>query len=315
MIKDICITPQVFENTHINEVNAIHIEGLLDALCVNGYIVGLNNNDWKKTIKENINNIEDQSIKKDLMRYVEKLQKRNRIAVQPKGDINPGNEKDWLTIADGLNQTREFSSIIETLSFENIKQIKDNLSHTGNKKYSKTEKTFNEILEPLLLYSNEIVIIDPYFDICKKSDTQDYKTTLKILIDMIGNRRGDYGYEKLKITINRSNNNIEESKRIQWKDEIKRLDKQKFDLTINLLEDGKKKMHDRYIISKKLHIGLSVSSGFDIDKGGGRDVEFGVVDYDSLNKILAEVDKNNNHSSYNLKYIITKDNIEKQQYD
>jgi len=99
MLKEICITPQVFDNHNLlADLNWKDIKHLLEAIGNGGYILGLHNQEWIKTTLQNISVLESEKIKDRFVSIFKFLQDRNRIVGHPKGDINPKNEEDWLKI-------------------------------------------------------------------------------------------------------------------------------------------------------------------------------------------------------------------------
>jgi len=310
MLKEICITPEVFNTNHINNVNWKDIKSLLENIKISGYIVGLNNNEWKKEIRENIAKLEPK-IQDRFNVLITCLNNRNRIVGHPKGTITPSNEDDWLEIAKELNDIQSFYYIITEKPFssnsKNIEDLEDLdlpeiFGLTGSKHFIKNEQELAKIFQPLLSYAKKVTIIDPYFDISVKR----YKETLQYICKSFKNRRGLK--EKGSITINCSTKIVNTSNFKNWQREINEIFKQFGHLiTINVWEKKEEslKLHDRYIITDQ----SGIVSAAGTDKDEYQQSEWSIKDYSSLNSILEQYKENS--SPFDLKYIVTMQEVKK----
>jgi len=304
MLKEICITPNVFDSEFLDKSNWKDLKSLLENIENSGYIVGLNNNDWKKVVREKINTL-DFKIKDRLNSILNTLNDRNRIVGHPKGNIKPICEDDWIKIVSDLNNIRNFFSIIATKSFvensisleelENI-NISEKFGITGSKHFIKTSDELEKIFVPLLSYAKKVTIIDPYFDI----STPRYKETLKYIAKAYREKRGKR--DKGTITINCSEKIFDMHKQNKWKQVINEIFKTYGHIiTINVWnrkEDGIK-MHDRYIITEQ----SGIVSAAGTDKDDYQQSEWAIKDYFSLNDILNQYKENS--SPFDLKGTIS----------
>lgn len=310
MLKEICITPEVFDEKYLNNSNWKDLKNLLENIENSGYIIGLNNNDWKKQVRQNINKF-DLKIRDRLNSILDILNNRNRLVGHPKSNINPLCDEDWKKIAEDLNNIRNFYSIItsspfsqNSISLEKLEDINinDMFGITGSNHSIKTVEELEKILIPLLSYAKKVTIIDPYFDI----STKRYKETLECIAKSYKNRRGIR--EKGIIIINCSDKIFNDSLIKNWQNLIKLIYNEFGHLiTINVWgkKDDSLKMHDRYIITDQ----SGISSAAGIDKDDSQQSEWSIKDYSSLNGILEQYKENS--SPFDLKYIVTMQEVKK----
>jgi predicted phosphatase len=303
MLKEICITPQVFDNQHIDDSNYKDIKNLLETIENSGYILGLNNQDWIKTTLQNINGIQSSKIKDRFSSIFKLLKDRNRIVGHPKGEIKPIDEEDWLKIAQELHQLRKFHTILATKSYESeilsTEALDDiNLSErfgiTGSQHYIKTDEELKKIFLPILAYAKKVTIIDPYFDISKKR----YKASLELVAQCFKERRGCR--EKGSITINCSSKI--EVKKEDWKKIISDIFRKYGHITtINIWKrkEDNIKLHERYIITNQ----AGIVSGAGTDKDNFQQSEWSIKDFNSIEEILLQYRENS--SPYSLEDTIT----------
>jgi predicted phosphatase len=302
MLKEICITPQVFDNQHIDDSNYKDIKNLLETIESSGYILGLNNQDWIKTTLQNINSIESSKMKDRFSSIFKLLKDRSRIVGHPKGEISPIDEEDWLKIAHELHQLREFHTILATKSYESEIlstealdeiNISERFGITGCQHYIKTDEELKKIFLPLLAYAKKVTIIDPYFDISEKR----YKASLELIARCFKERRGRN--EKGSITINCSSKIYAKE---SWKKIITDIFKRYGHIvTINIWErkEDNIKLHERYIITNQ----AAIVSGAGTDKDDFQQSEWSIKDYISINEILLQYKENS--SPFKLVYTVT----------
>ena len=321
MLKDICITPQVFDSEHLDNTNAPYLKILLQMIKRSGYIVGLNNKEWISATLQTIND-NDQLKNKDMfIKLIYNLKKVERIVRQPKGEIQAINEKDWVLISEELNKIRQFYARLSTEAFnENIFvstlleeiDIDEKFGMAGAKHYLKTKETFINVLAPLLSYSKKIVVIDPYFNVSKQEASQDYKTTLDIIAQYLGERRGNRDRQGGAIIIHRSSKDIEKINLNIWQKVINEIyDKYKHIVTIKVWNKGSRKLnerqlHERYIIATDKKLGMSIGAGLDINEL--TESEFSIKESSDLDEIISQY--NNNNSVFNLFCTITAKSID-----
>lgn len=310
MLKEICITPDVFSSCADN-YRWKDIKTLLENIKVSGYILGLNNKDWLKEVRQNINKIESHTTRDRLNSIITLLQDRGRIYGHPKSAINPLSEIDWIKIALCLNTIREFHSILATkefdknvLSVDKLEEvdINEKFGYLGSKHFLKNEDELSKILITLLSYARKLTIIDPYFYIHE----QRYELVLNMIAQSFKERRG--ARDKGTIVINCKWDEKLEYRLKYWQ---KILEKIYADfghiVTIKLWskKDSGIKMHERYMIADKM--GLVVGAG--IDKDDYQQSEWSLKDYYDLDEILSQYCEN--AGVYTLEYTVTMSTIEK----
>ncbi len=311
MFKEICITPQVFEENQLINDSASwkDVKSLLEGIYLSGHIIGINNNDWVKNVRSEINQINNQRVKDLFNDLISALKDRNRISGHPKGEMSPNQEKEWIEIAETLNDVYALDSILATRHYHNnvtsiedleYMNITEQFSLTGSKHFVKNEDELKKIFIPLLSYARKVTVIDPYFDITK----QRYKNTLNIIAEHFKNKRG---IKSANGTIN-----IHTSSKVDihngWKSKIQEIE-QEFGHTINIYLWDKKidsiKLHDRYIITDQ----TGIVSAAGTDKDDYQQSEWSIKDYDTLDEILRQYKENS--SPFELKAVITANRIEK----
>ena len=310
MLKEVCITPQVFDDKQLVNDSASwkDVKNLLESIYLGGYIIGLNNNDWVKKVREEISQISNQRVKDLFNNLISDLKDRNRIVGHPKGDIKPSNEEEWLSIAENLDSLQKVYSILATqpyldnvTSIEQLEYMKisETFGITGSKHYIKTDEELKKIFMPLLSYARKVTLIDPYFDISEKR----YKSTLYLIAEYFKNKRGlrdsgtIYIHCSSKITIKEN-----------WKSIISDIYKKYGHIVIINVWDRKAdeiKMHERYIITDQ----AGIVSGAGTDKDDYQQSEWSIKDYGTLDEILRQYKENS--SPFKLKAEITASGIEK----
>ncbi len=320
MIKDICITPQVFDSDHLDNSNAPYLKILLQMIKRSGYIVGLNNKEWISTTLQTINDNDKLKNKDMFIKLIDNLKKVERIVGQPKGNIQALSEKEWILISDELNKIRQFYVRLATKKFnENIFpstlleeiDIDEKFGMPGAKNYLKTKETFIKVLAPLLSYSKKVVVIDPYFNASRKMASQDYRTTLDIIAQYFGERRGNRDPQGGTIIIHRSSKGIEKINLKEWQKVINEIyNKYKHIITIKVWNKGnrelnERQLHERYIIATDKKIGISIGAGLDISEL--TESEFSIKESSDLDEVVSQY--NNNNSVFNLFCTITAKSI------
>ena len=195
MLKEFCITPQVFDAEHLTEFHP-YLKNLLEIIESSGYILDLNNGAWARETRQNINKEHQaQKLKDRFNNIYDFLKNRHRIVGHPKGMIQPKNEQEWLLIAKELTQIRKIDAVLatknydnSTLSLEKLEElnISEKFGITGSKHYVKSEKELQKIFLPLLSYAKKVTIIDPYFDIAVPR----FKKTLDLIAQSFKEKRG-----------------------------------------------------------------------------------------------------------------------------
>lgn len=322
MLKEICITPQVFECHNIDLSNWKEILNVLESIGDSGYILGLNNKEWSRTVQYNINKLEPK-IKDRLRSILTLLKDRGRIAGHPKKDgceLEDSNEDDWFKIAIQLDSIRKFYEIIATKSFDgkaiSIKQLDDiniygKFGIAGSRQYLQTSINIHNILIYFLSYAKKVTVIDPYFNLANRN----YIETLKILAETFGERRGcrNKGIIRIHCKWDECNKKVyqknpsegKKSDAERWQQELIEVsEKYGHDVELCAWEVINKKLHDRYIITNQS--GLVSAAGTARDNK--QQSEWSIKDYRELNNILSQYTENAN--IFKLKCIISVSSIE-----
>ena len=311
MLKEICITPQVFDNHHINNSNWKDIKTLLETIKNSGYILGLNNDDWYKEVMQKVDKIESQKVKEKFKSILSLLKDRGRIYGHPKKSVIPQSEIDWLSIAEQLNELREFYSIIatehyndKTIDYEDLEDldISEYFGFIGSRHFIKSEEQLENIFLPLLSYAKKLTVIDPYFYIHEAR----YETTLNIFAKFFKERRGLR--DKGTITINCKWDDKLEYDLKKWPKIISEVYKKYGHIIIFNLWSRKEngiKMHERYIIADK----IGIVAGAGTDKDNYQQSEWSIKDYNDLDEIRSQYLEN--ADIFKLEYVVTSSNIRK----
>lgn len=306
-----CITPHVFDHSHINPSNWKDLNSLLQVLSISGFILGLNGKDWARTVSNKLWKI-DPKIKDKLSATLSLLRNRDRIVGHPKAvSFSGSHEDDWFNVAQELNEIRDFYRIIATqpyggkaLSIEQLEDINisEEFGFTGSTQILKTTDNLYKLLLPFLSYSKKVTIIDPYFYL----DRHQCKKTLGIVAKCFRERRGKKESGSIIIHCKwddeKSSYNVE-----KWKNIINKTSKthnHRIELCAWERRDDSVKLHDRYIITNQS--GLVSAAGTDIDDW--QQSEWSIKDYGELSKILSQYNKNS--SPFELKCTVTASSID-----
>lgn len=339
MLKEICITPQIFKNSN-SEPEFERIKFMLQSIKVGGYIIDLNNGDWYKEVNTLINNIADiekwksKEISKEFYKNRLKIQgylkdiivllkDRDRICGHPKNMKDPKNENDWIEISKELNKQRNFSAIVATKHFfKNILTL-DDLSAidypeifglTGTKHHTKTEVELKNIFKTFLSYARKVTIIDPYFDISENR----YKTTLNLIAETFRNKRGNKTGGHIVINLSKKKFIIEKEIKDMTKYEIEKLFSERVELKYkkwkNVINDIFKKYNHTLEINiwdrkdddaTKMHDRYIITNQAALVSPSGMDKDdyqlsdWGIKDYDSGVSMLAKYNKPRNDKEDN----------------
>jgi len=310
MLKEVCITPHIFDREHIDSTNWKDINSLLEVLANSGYIIGLNNKDWARAVLDKINHLEPK-VKDKLSTALSLLKDRERIAGHPKNDaFSSTEEDDWFDVARGLNNIRNFYGIIATQSYGGnaitVAQLEDINIHqefglTGSTQILKTAENLHNLLLPFLSYSKKVTIIDPYFHL----DRPKYIETLHIVAKCFRERRGKK--EPGRILIHCRWDEDKSGYVEKWKNILNKLSStynHSFEVYAWEGIDYSIKLHDRYFITNQS--GLISAAGTDTDDR--QQSEWSIKDYGELNKVLSQY--NENSSPFKLKCKVTTSSIE-----
>ena len=311
MLKEICITPQVFDAKYMDLSNWKDVKNVLDIIADSGYIVGLNNKDWTRLVLQNISHL-DPKIKTRLTASIQHLKNRDRIVGQPKveeGEL--ASEKAWYQLAKDLDVLRHFHKIIATEAFDSqalsLESLEDTNIYqefgiTGSEHSIKSAENLSRILLPFLSYSKKLTIIDPYFYLSAPR----YENALEIVAKCFMERRGQKG--KGSITINCKWDNQTDFLLNKWQAALSKIARYyPHKITVNAwsLNPGGLKMHDRYFITNQG--GLVSAAGADQDDR--QQSEWSIKDYKHLGEVLAQYKPNS--SPFGLACVVTKSGFER----
>jgi len=331
MLKEFCITPQVFEAKNLVSYYP-YLKILLEIIESSGYIIDLNNGEWSRATRTILNNSQQNENQKNKLNSIyDFLKDRHRIVSHPKSSISPNTEEDWLSIIDELNKLRKLNVVLSTKKYRNttltLEQLEDiNISErfgiTGSEHYVKSAKELKNIFLPILSYAKKVTIIDPYFNI----SVPRFKDTLYLIAQTFKEKRGRRTSGgtiiinlSIKVFINRHDNQTSKveldeiiSRRIndayykKWKKIIEDIyEKYQHSVKIYVWDRKKEdtlKMHDRYIITDQ----AGISSAAGTDKDEYQLSEWSIKTYsssvDMLSKYKAQRDDTKDDSIFRLKY-------------
>ncbi len=310
MLKEICVTPHVFDCEHIDGSSWKDIKNLLENISKSGFIVGLNNKDWKKVVLTKINQL-DPKIKGNLSVLLAILADRDRIVGHPKEEGEVGaNEDDWFHVAEKLNAVRDFYRIITAKSYggrsTTVEQldgidISEEFGLTGSVQRLKTAENLHKMLLPFLSYSKKVTIIDPYFHL----DLKRYVDTINIVAKCFRERRGRNESGCIIIHCKWNEDKSEYVKK--WQKEMIRITKD-YSHTVKVFAwagiDYELKLHDRYFITNQS--GLVSAAGTDVDNR--QNSEWSIKYYEELSDVLSQYKENS--SPFILKCAATASSVE-----
>lgn len=312
MLKEICITPHVFDHGHINTGSWKDLNNFLQILSISGYILGLNNKEWARAVYDKIIQLEPK-VKDKLSNTLSTLQDRDRIAGHPKNDTLPSGvqEDDWFKVALELNDIRKFYRIIATQAYAgkavSIAQLEDinipeEFGFTGSTQILKTADNLHELLLPFLSYSKKVTIIDPYFYLHKP----EYLKTLNIVAKCFRERRGKKESGRIIIHCKWDETNSEPNVK-EWKNIVNETSKRhnhRIELFAWERRDGSVRLHDRYIITNQS--GLVSAAGTSTD--AWQQSEWSIKKYEEINDVLSQYNKNT--SPFILRCTVTASSVE-----
>ena len=331
MLKEFCITPQVFDAKNLSSYYP-YLKILLEIIESSGYIIDLNNGAWARATRNIINNSQQNENQKNKLNSIyDFLKDRHRIVGHPKGSISPNTEEDWLSVIEELNNLRELNVVLATKKYKSttltLEQLEDiNISEsfgiTGSEHYVKSAKELKIIFLPLLSYAKKVTIIDPYFNI----SIPRFKDTLYLIAQTFKEKRGTRTSGgtitinlSIKVFIKKYDNQdskeeldkiisqrINDSYHKKWKKIIEDI-YIKYQHSVKIYvwdrkEEDTLKMHDRYIITDQ----AGISSAAGTDKDEYQLSEWSIKTYsssiDMLSKYKAQRDDTNDVSIFRLKY-------------
>ena len=326
MLKEICITPHVFDDKNNKDYWTL-LNIFLQVLSISGFVLGINNKDWTKAVYDKIMHLDDPKVKDKLSATLSILQNRDRIACHPRkeGVLSGNKEDDWFGIARELNEIRNFCKIIATQSYGGkaicVAELEDiiyqEVAFTGSTRILKTAENLHKLLLPFLSYAKKAIIIDPYFYLHRVQ----YKETINIVAQCLRERRGQQGIGRIVIHCKwddkwdedcdeQAEKYVEKyvKKYVEeWKISIRKI----FSDYTHSVEiyawkgmPGSIKLHDRYIITNQS--GLVSAAGTDTDVL--QQSELSIKKYEELNEVLSQY--NENCSPFKLKCKVTASSIE-----
>lgn len=321
IFKEIFLTPQIFSQSHLDEMKYFFLKSLLENIKISGFVMSLNNKEWTKNVSININELSNLKFKDGLSKIFSTLKDCGRVEFEPKSGLLSESEDDWIKIANKTNDKRKIYSIFSTSKNQDITSIQqladidisDKYGYKGSVSRLKTEENFDAIFCNALSYAKKIKIIDPYFYI----DEDRYKISLELIAKNFGERRGNrnsgiiiincrFNYRGQYKTEPKINDNMLK----KWQNVIAEIYK-KYQHIVKIYvwheKNGSDKirMHERYLIGDK--IGLSFGAGFDISNE--TESEISIKQYEQLDEVSSQYEENND--VFDLKYEVTASEIRK----
>ncbi|WP_456364882.1 hypothetical protein C1N73_32610 (plasmid) [Priestia aryabhattai] len=194
MLYELALTPELFDKSNIeeNELDYILLIGVLREAEANGIIANLDNNKWIGDVVNRIY-VLSPKIKDEIIRRLNRLKDRKRIATYPSNEIDPTNDLEWLQHALKVHELTPFYSVISSLfdtenkedpSLINLKKIM--FSDTWNERRNSTQikqspEEYTKHLRPVMRHARKLQLIDPYMSPLESR----YLKTLEICIRLL----------------------------------------------------------------------------------------------------------------------------------
>lgn len=301
IFKEVSFTPQTFEKEFIEANNRRlgKLIAILESLIDSGIIIAASDS-WQKKVFEFLSYFDD-SDRDDLSTLLEVIDSRNRLAIYS-GEKKLENESAWISELSRLNNKRAFSFISGTIDQDVIKPVesieREAYLNVGAIVSTQTVENMRMILTPVLGYAEDVKIIDPYFNLSKKT----YTDALHVIADTLGNHHGKT--EHFEITIQTSIKSLLDKNKAldfglakEWSRKIQFFEKQYgHSIIVNIWEDLKEEdqWHDRWIITNQC--GITMGKGSDISEW--TDATWGLLDWNEIPNIANKF--NHNRQTYNL---------------
>lgn len=194
MLYELALTPELFDKNNIeeNELDYMLLIAVLREAEANGIIANLDNNKWINDVVNRIYVLSPKT-KDELIRRLNRLKDRKRIATYPSNEIDPTNDLEWLQHALKVHELTPFYSVISSLldaeneedpSLINLRKIM--FSDIWNERKSSTQikqspEEYTKYLKPVMRHARKIQLIDPYMSPLESR----YLKTLEICIQLL----------------------------------------------------------------------------------------------------------------------------------
>ena len=303
ILKEITFTPHAFEKNVALE-NERKFGDLINALIDiidSGIIIRISNK-WQKIIDEFIDKY-SYNEKNELKSIFKQLKDKKILVTYPTSKDIGDCETDWINKVKEINYTRTFDAIVASKDLYIAKQINHFDKKTFKKnsaKIGKQTKDFvNNMLAPILSYTEIVKIMDPYFSLIpQKGNKKRYTDSLEIICKNLANHHGikDIGLIEIQTSIKAMTEGYGRYAQFKWQltdkwpNIIKKLeDKYGHTIIINIWEESNKhRWHDRWIITQQC--GVYIGKGNDIDEW--TDSTWGLLEWEDLPNIENKFDKN-----------------------
>lgn len=276
MLHEFALAPGLFHPRTVQyaervELNLRHV---LLVLCESGLIADLSHDDWLSQVRRNVEGIQSQALRRDLMELLARAADRRRLVPYPQPRIHAGaTDEGWiraaLLAADQLRAVITDKATKET-AFANDRRIVPveeaigstwmEIPHSINLR--KDVAGMTRFLEPLLRHASRVSLADPYMS-CRSNTSL---TTLRILIDLMQNRKRGMANIALNIhcgdpTKDQKHPEDPDARIRGWRDAVDMLDSRPHTVSISFWGDDDEIFHDRYIFTDQCAVTVPAGLG------------------------------------------------------
>jgi hypothetical protein len=276
MLQEFALTPGLFDPCVVQ--SDAHVETglkqILFQLCESGMIADLSYDDWLTHVRRNVERIESQALRKDLMLLLSRMQDRRRLVPYPEPRVDTGAaDEDWvkaaLLAADRLNVVVTDKATKEGayLDDQRVVSIEETIGSPWmvdqfSIDVRKDVAGMTRALEPVLRHAIRVSLSDPYMS-CHSDASL---TTLRIVIDILRHRKRGMGNTFLDIHCgdpakDRWAQENPDARIRAWRDTIGELEERPSAVRVWLWANGRETFHDRHIFTDQCAV--SVPAGLD----------------------------------------------------
>ena len=301
MLYELAITPDVFDADHIERdiEHRIELRDLLRHLAEVGMVADLDGQKWRPHVDACLAPKQERTsnASSDLMKVLELLARRHRLAPHPKRKAGPAStDQHWLELIRESHKRTPFNWVVsgERLGVVRLSKTETSVRvgdvRSSDKWLAKRsrivqmcEMEYRDILPPLLRHALRIDLVDPHLS---PNPGPNY-SIVPILVELT--RPGARSHIAIHTTIKNSTSDSIQMTLEQWKKRLLRL-KQELDrrhiLQVVLWRAGAgdDDMHDRYLLTDQC--GIDAGRGFRCDAPGtSRTTLWKLLDYDDAQSL------------------------------
>ncbi len=309
IFKEVSLTPFVFEkdfslSSHIRFAKLISI---LESLVDSGIIIAPSSN-WRENVLQFVEQYDDEE-RDELASLLKQIDSREHLLFFPIS-TRLGNENDWISQIEKLDQKREFDFVAATRdagivsALENIR--KEKYKNTGAQVEKQTAGYMRKMLTPVLAYADIAKVIDPYFKLTEidGKPTKRYLDVLHIICEQLGSTHGKRVPAIIEIhtSVKAMLNNAQPREFVWsaikgWQRILQDFEKKYgHSITIIVWEEIKRKeeWHERWLITNQC--GIFIGKGSDISNW--TESTWGLLNWDELPGISNRFNKNRQVYNY-----------------